>query len=60
MRASQPEKLRLWQRGETGYPLVDASMRELWVTGYIPNYMRHVVAGFLVEYLGKFYSHLLK
>lgn len=44
--------LRAWQRGQTGFPLVDAAMRELWVTGWIPNYLRHVVASFLVEYLG--------
>ena len=43
MRASADPALRAWQRGETGYPLVDAAMRELWITGYIPNYMRHVV-----------------
>ena len=48
---------RAWQRGETGYPLVDAAMRELWITGYIPNYMRHVVAGFLIEFLGVDWRH---
>jgi hypothetical protein len=36
------------QRGTTGYPLVDAGMRELWQTGYCCNYVRHIVAGFLV------------
>ena len=30
---SCPSDLRAWQRGHTGYPLVDAGMRELWVTG---------------------------
>jgi len=43
--------LKAWQRGNTGFPLVDAAMRQLWVTGWMPNYMRHVVAGFLVEHL---------
>ena len=38
--AADDARLRAWQRGETGYPLVDAAMRELWITGYIPNYMR--------------------
>ena len=57
MRAAAPAALRAWQRGETGYPLVDAAMTELWVTGYMPNYMRHVVAGFLVEYLGIDWRH---
>ena len=32
-----PEDLRRWQRGETGYPIVDAGMRELWTTGCIQN-----------------------
>ncbi len=43
--------LRAWQRGETGYPLVDAGMRELWATGYLPNRARLVVASFLVKHL---------
>jgi deoxyribodipyrimidine photolyase len=33
MRASADPRLRAWQRGETGYPLVDAAMKELWITG---------------------------
>lgn len=32
-------------------------MRELWVTGYMPNYTRHVVAGFLIEYLNVDWRH---
>ena len=32
-------------------------MRELWITGYIPNYMRHVVAGFLIEFLSIDWRH---
>ena len=40
--------LKLNQAGRTGFPLVDAAMTQLWRTGWIPNYMRHVVAGFLV------------
>ena len=36
------------QRGTTGFPLVDAGMRELWQTGYCCNYVRHIVAGFLI------------
>ncbi|XP_062317697.1 deoxyribodipyrimidine photo-lyase [Osmerus eperlanus] len=43
--------LRAWQRGRTGYPLVDAAMRQLWATGWMNNYMRHVVASFLIAYL---------
>lgn len=40
-----------WCAARTGYPLVDAAMTQLWQTGWIPNYMRHVVASFLVEFL---------
>jgi deoxyribodipyrimidine photo-lyase len=43
--------LRAWQRGLTGYPLVDAGMRELWQTGWMHNRVRMVVASFLVKNL---------
>merc|ERR1719273_3106619 len=43
--------LKKWQKGLTGYPLVDAAMRQLWATGWLNNYMRHVVASFLLSYL---------
>lgn len=43
--------LRAWQRGRTGYPLVDAGMRELWSTGWMHNRVRMVVASFLVKHL---------
>uniref|UniRef100_A0A673G4P3 Deoxyribodipyrimidine photo-lyase-like n=1 Tax=Sinocyclocheilus rhinocerous TaxID=307959 RepID=A0A673G4P3_9TELE len=43
--------LKAWQRGYTGYPLVDAAMRQLWQTGWMNNYMRHVVASFFIAYL---------
>jgi deoxyribodipyrimidine photo-lyase len=42
---------RAWQRGRTGYPLVDAGMRELWATGWMHNRVRMVVASFLVKNL---------
>lgn len=45
------EKLALWQRGQTGYPIVDAGMRELWQTGYMHNRVRMVVASFLCKHL---------
>lgn len=45
----EPEMLTRWQHGETGYPLVDAGMRELWTTGYMHNRVRMVVASFLVK-----------
>jgi deoxyribodipyrimidine photo-lyase len=41
--------LKAWQRGETGYPFVDAGMRELWSTGWMHNRVRMVVASFLVK-----------
>lgn len=40
-----------WQRGRTGYPLVDAGMRQLWTTGFMHNRVRMVVASFLVKHL---------
>lgn len=40
-----------WTRGETGYPLVDAGMRELWRTGWMHNRARMVTASFLVKHL---------
>ncbi|MGC2810672.1 MAG: deoxyribodipyrimidine photo-lyase, partial [Bradyrhizobium sp.] len=43
--------LRAWQRGQTGYPLVDAGMRELWHTGVMHNRVRMVAASFLVKHL---------
>jgi deoxyribodipyrimidine photolyase len=52
--------LRKWQEGKTGFPLVDAAMRQLWCVGYMPNYLRHVVAGFLIEYLNMDWKHGFK
>ena len=43
--------LKAWTRGKTGYPLVDAGMRELWSTGWMHNRVRMVVASFLVKHL---------
>ncbi|MCA1541499.1 deoxyribodipyrimidine photo-lyase [Bradyrhizobium sp. NBAIM32] len=49
----QPDKeaLTAWQRGRTGYPIVDAGLRELWHTGVMHNRVRMVVASFLVKHL---------
>ncbi len=41
--------LRIWERGKTGYPIVDAGMRELWRTGWMHNRVRMIVASFLVK-----------
>jgi deoxyribodipyrimidine photo-lyase len=40
-----------WQRGQTGIPIVDAGMRELWHTGWMHNRVRMVVASFLTKNL---------
>lgn len=45
------EALRRWQRGQTGYPLVDAGMRELRTTGWMHNRVRMVAASFLTKHL---------
>ncbi|MGB5353835.1 MAG: deoxyribodipyrimidine photo-lyase, partial [Woeseia sp.] len=49
--------LRRWQRGETGYPIVDAGMRELWETGYMHNRVRMIVGSFLVKNLMLHWHH---
>ena len=46
-----PAQLKAWQQGQTGYPIVDAGMRELWQTGYMHNRVRMVVASFLTKHL---------
>jgi deoxyribodipyrimidine photo-lyase len=43
--------LRSWQRGRTGYPIVDAGMRELWTTGWMHNRARMITGSFLVKHL---------
>ena len=43
------EALKAWQRGRTGYPIVDAGMRELWSTGWMHNRVRMIVASFLIK-----------
>ena len=45
------EGLSAWQTGKTGYPIVDAGMRELWATGTMHNRVRMIVASFLVKHL---------
>lgn len=44
------ELLAAWQQGKTGYPIVDAGMRELWTTGYMHNRVRMIVASFLTKH----------
>jgi deoxyribodipyrimidine photo-lyase len=43
--------LRAWQRGQTGVPIVDAGMRELWATGWMHNRVRMITASYLVKHL---------
>jgi deoxyribodipyrimidine photo-lyase len=40
-----------WQKGQTGYPIIDAGMRELWQTGFMHNRVRMIVGSFLVKNL---------
>jgi deoxyribodipyrimidine photo-lyase len=46
-----PGALADWQRGQTGYPIVDAGLRELWATGWMHNRVRMIVASFLIKHL---------
>ena len=46
-----PAGLRAWQRGQTGYPVVDAGMRQLWQTGWMHNRVRMIAASFLIKHL---------
>ncbi|MDQ3002921.1 MAG: DNA photolyase family protein [Fibrobacterota bacterium] len=43
--------LEAWQRGQTGYPFVDAGMRQLWATGWMHNRVRMAASSFLVKHL---------
>ena len=45
------EALARWQKGQTGYPFVDAGMRQLWATGWQHNRVRMVTASFLIKHL---------
>eukprot|EP00892_Ulva_mutabilis_P006803 jgi/Ulvmu1/4495/UM002_0221.1 len=46
-----PSRFRAWRQGFTGYPIIDASMRQLWVTGWMHNRARVFTASFLVKNL---------
>jgi deoxyribodipyrimidine photo-lyase len=46
---TDPLSLDAWQRGATGYPIVDAGMRQLWKTGWMHNRVRMIAASFLVK-----------
>lgn len=51
------KRLKAWQRGRTGYPMVDAGMRELYATGWMNQTVRMIVASFLTEYLRLHWIH---
>jgi deoxyribodipyrimidine photo-lyase len=46
-----PDDREAWERGMTGYPIVDAGMRQLWATGWMHNRVRMIAASFLVKHL---------
>jgi deoxyribodipyrimidine photo-lyase len=46
-----PNGLRAWQKGQTGVPIVDAGMRQLWQTGWMHNRVRMIAASFLIKHL---------
>ena len=48
---TEPAALARWQRGQTGIPIIDAGMRELWHTGWMHNRVRMIVASFLCKNL---------
>jgi deoxyribodipyrimidine photo-lyase len=48
-RDPEPAELEAWRHGRTGYPIVDAGMRELWTTGVMHNRVRMIAASFLVK-----------
>lgn len=47
--ANRDDQLEAWRRGRTGYPIVDAGMRELWTTGWMHNRVRMIAASFLTK-----------
>lgn len=49
--AADADLLEAWKRGRTGYPIVDAGMRELWRTGWMHNRVRMIAASFLTKHL---------
>ncbi len=54
---NDPTAINSWQRGRTGYPIVDAGMRELWATGFMHNRVRMIAASFLIKDLLVHWRH---
>ncbi|BBP46787.1 deoxyribodipyrimidine photo-lyase [Thiosulfatimonas sediminis] len=57
---SDAEFIRAWQQGQTGIPIIDAGMRQLWETGYMHNRVRMVVASLLTKDLNQSWLHGLQ
>lgn len=55
--AKDAELLRKWEKGETGFPIIDAGMRQLWHTGWMHNRVRMIVASFLTKDLLISWNH---
>ena len=51
------DRLEKWQKGETGYPIIDAGMRQLWQTGWMHNRVRMAAASFLIKHLRVHWRH---
>lgn len=49
--AAADRDFNAWTKGRTGYPIVDAGMRELWATGWMHNRVRMIAASFLIKHL---------
>lgn len=49
--AAAKRDLNAWKKGQTGYPIVDAGMRQLWTSGWMHNRVRMIAASFLVKHL---------
>jgi deoxyribodipyrimidine photo-lyase len=49
--AEAADDIEAWQQGRTGYPIVDAGMRQLWTSGWMHNRVRMIAASFLVKHL---------
>lgn len=49
--AEARKDMKAWQTGRTGYPIVDAGMRQLWATGWMHNRVRMIAASFLIKHL---------
>lgn len=50
-RSPAPDEFRAWKTGQTGYPIVDAGMRQLWLTGVMHNRVRMIAASFLIKHM---------